>query len=353
VGIRIGVIGCGSISEFRHAPEYYANENAQIVAFYDPKRERAEGLVKKYGGKATGDFRDITQDPSIDAISDCSTNEMHHVISTDALEHGKHVLCEKPMATTIEGARKMVEAGRKANKILMIAHNQRLAPGHRKAREILESGELGRVITFQTVFGHRGPEYWSEDKTLSTWFFDRNRSVFGVSGDLGIHKIDLVRYLLGDEIEEVSSYTGTLDKKLENGELIPVSDNMICLLRMRKGAMGTLAVSWTYYGPEENSITLQCEKGIMKVYGDPIYQVVVSKRGGEAAYYKVGQMQTNESQSNSGVIDAFISCIINKTPPPVSGEDGLKGLQVVFAAIESSRKRVATQVSSLEAPTVR
>ena len=85
VSIKIGVIGCGSISEFRHAPEDWANENAEIVAFYDPKRERAERLVKQYGGTAAKDFRDITQNPSIDAISDCSTNEMHHVISTDAL----------------------------------------------------------------------------------------------------------------------------------------------------------------------------------------------------------------------------------------------------------------------------
>ena len=138
----------------------------------------------------------------------------------------------------LEGARKIIEAGRKAGKILMIGHDQRLAPGHRKAKEILESGELGRVITFQTAFGHKGPEYWSENKTPATWFFDRNRSVFGASGDLGIHKIDLIRYLLGDEIEEVSSFPGTLDKKLANGELIPVNDNMICLLRTKRGPWG-------------------------------------------------------------------------------------------------------------------
>jgi predicted dehydrogenase len=251
------------------------------------------------------------------------------------------------MATTLEGARKMIEAGRKAGKILMIGHNQRLAAGHRKAREILESGELGRVITFQTTFGHRGPEYWSENKTPATWFFDRNRSVFGAPGDLGIHKIDLIRYLLADEIEEVSSLIGTLDKKLANGQPIPVNDNMLCLLKTKKGSMGTLAVSWTYYGPEDNATILYCEKGIMKIYGDPVYQVVVSKLGGEAAYYKVGQMQTNESQSNSGVIDAFINCIITRTAPPVSGEDGLKGLQVVFAALESSRKGGAVQIPSL------
>ncbi len=342
--IKVGVIGCGSICEFRHAPEYVANPNVEVLAFYDPNNQRAEKMVGKFGGKAVSDFKEITRNPDIDAISDCSTNEMHHVITTDALEHGKHVLCEKPMSITLEGARKMIAASRTSGRILMIGHNQRFAAGHRKAKEILDSGELGRVITFQTVFGHKGPESWSEAKSKATWFFDAKRSVFGAAGDLGIHKIDLIRFFTGDEIEEVSGFVGTLDKKLESGRLIPVNDNLVCLMRTRRGAMGTLAVSWTYYGPEDNSTTLHCEKGIMKIYGDPVYQVVVSKLGGEAAHYTVGQIQTNEAPSASGVIDAFIDSIVNKTPPPVTGEDGLRGLQVVFAAMESSEKKSAVRI---------
>lgn len=336
--VKVGIIGCGSIAEFRHAPEYAANPQAEIVAYYDPNTARAEKLAGLYGGTVVDDYKKITQNPVIEAISDCSTNEMHHIITTDALEHGKHVLCEKPMAISLDEAQKMVEAGKKSGKILMVAHNQRLAAAHQKAKEILTSGQLGRVLTFATVFGHKGPEYWSENKSKSTWFFDKNRSVFGVAGDLGIHKIDLIRYLLDDEIQEVSSFTGTLDKKLANGSLIPVNDNMISLLKTKKGVMGTLSVSWTYYGVEDNSTTLFCEKGIMKIYGDPQYQIRVSNINDEEVLYKVGQIQTNESQSNSGVIDAFIECIINNTPPLISGEDGLKGVQVILAAIESAEK---------------
>jgi predicted dehydrogenase len=343
--VKVGIIGCGSIAEFRHAPEYVDNPRAEITAYYDPKTERAERLASLYGGNVVDDYKKITQNPAIEAISDCSTNEMHHIITTDALEHGKHVLCEKPMAITLEDAQKMVEAGKRSSKILMIAHNQRLAAAHQKAKEILICGQLGRVITFATVFGHKGPEYWSENKSKSTWFFDKNRSVFGVAGDLGIHKIDLIRYLLDDEIQEVSSFIGTLDKKLENGSLIPVNDNMISLLRTKKGVIGTLTVSWTYYGAEDNSTTLFCEKGIMKIYGDPQYQIRVSKINNEEIFYKVGQIQTNESQSNSGVIDAFIDCIINNKPPLISGEDGLKGIQIVLAAIESAEKGVKIKLS--------
>jgi predicted dehydrogenase len=345
MAVKVGIIGCGSIAEFRHAPEYANNPRAEIIAYYDPKTERAERLAGLYGGNVVDDYKKITQNPAIEAISDCSTNEMHHIITTDALEHGKHVLCEKPMAITLEDAQKMVEAGKRSGKVLMIAQNQRLAAAHQKAKEILTSGQLGRVITFTTVFGHKGPEYWSENKSKSTWFFDKNRSVFGVAGDLGIHKIDLIRYLLDDEIQEVSSFVDTLDKKLENGSLIPVNDNMISLVRTKKGVMGTLTVSWTYYGAEDNSTTLFCEKGIMKIYGDPQYQIRVSNIDNEEILYKVGEIQTNESQSNSGVIDAFIDCVVNNKPPLISGEDGFKGIQFVMAAIESAEKGVKIKLS--------
>jgi predicted dehydrogenase len=271
---------------------------------------------------------------------------MHEIITTDALTHGKHVLCEKPMAATLEGAQRMVDAAQRSGRILMVAYNQRLAAAHQKARQILASGELGRVLTFHTSFGHRGPEYWSEARSKSTWFFDRKRSVFGAAGDLGIHKIDLIRYLLGDEIVEVSCFAGTRHKTLDDGRPIGVNDNMIALLRMQQGCMGTLAASWTYYGPEDNSTTLYCERGIMKIYDDPQYHLRVYGAGGQETLYRLECIQTNESPAKSGVIDAFVNCIVNKQPPLISGEDGLKSLQVIVAALEAAEKGVSIAVSS-------
>ena len=342
--IKIGIIGCGSIAEFRHAPEYAENPEAEIVAYFDRNTQRAEKLADLYGGSVVKDYNAIIEDKTIDAISVCSTNDMHHVITTKALESGKHVLCEKPIAVSLEGAQQMLDAAKKSGKILMIGHNQRLAAAHQKAREILKSGELGRVITFATTFGHKGPEYWSVVKSNATWFFDQNKSVFGVAGDLGIHKIDLMRYLLDDDIVEVSALVSSLDKKGADGKPIGVSDNMVCLLKTKKNIIGTLAVSWTYYGPEDNSTTLYCEKGIMKLYADPTYSVQISNMAGEETLYQVGKIQTNDSQSNSGVINSFIDSIVNKKAPLISGEDGYKGLQVVLAAIQSSETGKAVKI---------
>jgi predicted dehydrogenase len=97
------------------------------------------------------------------------------------------------MATTLEECEAMVKAARESGRRLMIGHNQRYAPAHQKAKALIESGEIGRVLTFMTTFGHSGPEIWTG--TANSWFFDKNRAAFGALADLGIHKADLIHYL--------------------------------------------------------------------------------------------------------------------------------------------------------------
>ncbi|UFJ40818.1 Gfo/Idh/MocA family oxidoreductase [Brevibacillus humidisoli] len=342
--IHVAIIGCGSIAEFRHAPEYANNPHVTIAAFYDRNRERAEQLANRYGGRVVDDYREIMEDKTIDAISDCSSNETHHVISTLALQHGKHVLCEKPLAITLEHAAEIIRAQKESGKILMVGHNQRLSKAHQKAKQILQSGELGKVLSFQTNFGHRGPEHWSATKGSTTWFFDKQRSVLGVAGDLGIHKVDLIRYLLDDEFAEVTALQGVLDKKDGQGNPIAVCDNMVCLFRMTSGTMGTASFSWTYYGEEDNSTILYCQHGEMRIYADPTYPLEIVKPNGERIRYQLAAMQTNDNQTNSGVIDAFVDSIVMGAAPPISGEDGLIALRVVWAALESAERGIKLRI---------
>lgn len=326
--IRIGIIGCGSITQKRHAPEYAENENVEIVAFYDRNLDRAEKLAKTYNAKAVNDYMDIMRDPNIDAISDCSTNEMHHIISGEALKNGKHVLCEKPMAISVEAAETLVGIWESSGKVLMVDHNQRLAPAHIKAKEILDSGEMGKILTFRTSFGHKGPEYWSSAKNKSTWFFDKERSRLGVVGDLGIHKIDLLRYLMNDEIVEMKAFSDVLDKTDENGKKIEVPDNLVASIKMKQGYIGNLAFSWTYYGKEDNSTNIYCEKGIIKIYDDSNYPLVLEYSDGTNVNFEVGEIQTNDNQTNTGVINEFISSIMEGRQPIANGYDGLESLRL-------------------------
>ena len=160
---NIGIIGCGKIAQVRHIPEYAGHPQARLAGFYDLNQERARELAEKWGGKAYSSWEEMLADPGIDAVSVCVANNAHAQLSIAALRAGKHVLCEKPMATTLADCEAMVAAARESGKFLMIGQNQRLTKAHQKARELVENGTLGKILTFRTTFGHGGPETWSVD----------------------------------------------------------------------------------------------------------------------------------------------------------------------------------------------
>jgi predicted dehydrogenase len=327
--IRVAVLGCGSIAKHRHIPEYAGNPDVELIAFCDVVKERAEHYAVQYGAKAYTDYETLLRQEKPDAVSVCLPNALHAPAAIAAANAGAHVLVEKPMAATEAEGLAMIEAAKRNNVYLMVGHNQRLMPPHVKAKEILDSGKLGKVISFRTSFGHPGPERWSIDGKDS-WFFRKEEAIMGAMGDLGVHKSDLIRYLLSDEVADVVGFIGTIHKQGTD-----VDDNATCLLRMRSGAIGTLVASWTYYKGEDNSTVLWCENGVMKIGTHPDDQVIVELRNGTVERYKVGAIATNEKQNTSGVIDAFVESIMTRTPPSISGEEGLRSLKVILAAFEA------------------
>jgi UDP-N-acetylglucosamine 3-dehydrogenase len=330
---KFGVIGAGSIARKRHLPELLDNQYAEIAAVCDYSLERAKEMTAIYGGKAFSDYRDLISIKELDAIIVCATNTTHAEMTIAALQSGKHVMCEKPMATTLEDARAMIKASEQSGKFLMIAHNQRLAAACIKAKQILQSGKLGRVLTFQTIFGHPGSEFWAIDRG-NTWFYNKKITAFGVMGDLGIHKIDLVHWLLDQDFTEAAAMAGTLNKRNAKGELIDVEDNALCLLKTDKGVMGTVTVSWTYR-KEDNSTVFYCENGVLRIYAHPEYQLVVDYSSDEGEFHKVGEIPTNIKQIKSGIVDLFIESLLTQRKPEISGEEGYKALKTVIACFEA------------------
>lgn len=335
--LNIGIIGCGKIAQVRHIPEYAENKNCKLAGYYDLNTGRAEEVAKVYGGRVYSSYQELIEDNEIDAVSVCTANHYHAEITIAALNAGKHVLCEKPMATSLKECEDMVNAADKAGKILMIGHNQRLAPAHRRARKLVEEGIIGDIITFKTTFGHSGPETWSITPGPNTWFFDKNIAVMGAMADLGIHKTDLIQYLTGQKIVETTAVMATLNKRNALGELIGVDDNSICIYKMENGIIGTMTASWTYYGPEDNSTILYGTKGIMRIYDDPVYSIKVILHTGEKINYELEGIQTNENQTKSGVIDLFIESILENRETELSGKTALTAMRAVFGSIESSQ----------------
>lgn len=328
----IGIIGCGAIAERRHAPEYAANPACRLVGFYDPQGERAAKLAAQYGAQAFGSLEALLADPRIDAVSVCTANSTHAQIGIQALRAGKHVLCEKPLATCAADARRMMEAAAQAGRVLMVAQNQRLDPAHRVAKRLLERGEMGRVISFQTTFAHGGPERWLGQKAgAGVWFFDAAQTGFGVLGDLGVHKLDVICWLTGQPIAQAAAFTGALDKKLADGRPIPVEDTAALVLRLKSGAIGTVFASWTSYGCEDNSTILNCTGGVIRLHAGPAALEVVRSDGSRLDCGE--ELRALERGTNgSGIVDLFVEGV-EKGVSPIPAQDALHVLEVVERAL--------------------
>lgn len=336
--LNIGILGCGKIAQVRHIPEYIANKDASIVGFFDADAPRTREIAAKFGGKAYSSAQELLADPAIDAVSVCVANFAHADLTIQALKAGKHVLCEKPMAITLEECENMMAEAARSGKRLLIGQNQRLAKAHVRAKELVAAGEIGRVITFRTFFGHAGPETWSITPGKNTWFFDKKRAAMGAMADLGIHKTDMLRYILGQDIVRTTARLLTLDKRGADDQLIGVDDNAICIYETSGGAFGTMTASWTYYGQEDNSTVLYGTKGIMRIYDDPVHTITVIPREGEVKHYDLEQIQTNDNQTASGVIDEFVEAVTQGRPSMLDADDVIKSMKAVFASIRSSEE---------------
>lgn len=337
--LKVGVIGCGSIARYRHLAEYQAHENVEITAVCDVVQERALEMAEKFGAAAYTDYQELLKNGEIEAVSICTPNALHAPMSITALQSGKHVLCEKPMATSLAEAEAMIEAAKVNKKKLMIAHNQRFVPSHDKAHELIQAGDLGRIYSFRTAFGHGGPEGWSIDGANS-WFFDKKQAFIGAMGDLGVHKTDLMRFLLNEEFTEVAAFIETNAKQNTD-----VDDNAVFILKTENGIIGTLAASWSYGAKEDNSTIIYGEKGILRLEDDPDYSLIIHYTNGQTVKENLGGIQTNEEggQEDSGVITRFVRSILLNTAPPVNGDEGMKSLKVILGALDSNKtKKIIT-----------
>jgi predicted dehydrogenase len=243
------------------------------------------------------------------------------------------------MATSYEEAEAMINAAKENGKLLMIGHNQRFVASHQKAKELLDSGELGKVYSFKTTFGHPGPEGWSVDGRES-WFFDKERAFIGALGDLGVHKADLIRYLLG-EVAEVGAFVETSAK-----EGADVDDNAVCIVKMESGVIGNLTASWAYVDGGDNSTVIYTENAVLYLEADPKYSLMVQYKTGEVVKYQLEKIQTNEEggQTTSHVINHFVDSILNNRQPLITGEEGSKSLNVILAALESNETKQIVKV---------
>lgn len=328
--MNVGIIGCGKIAQVRHAPECSRNPLIRISGFFDRVPARAEALSRQYGGKRYETCEEMLADTSIDAVIICTANITHAKISVQALRAGKNVLCEKPATVSVEEAQRVAEEVARTGKLFMIAQNQRFDLVNRKAKELLQMGAIGTLVTFRAEFSHGGPEQWSIDASNSM-YIRKNESFLGALGDVGIHKIDLMRWMLEDEITGVSASVETLQKRDLSGKLIEVDDNAVLLLKTQKEYRGSIFASWTNYGYCESSVILYGTRGTMHVSDSVMDSTIrITRADGCEEVYRF------PPQQDSGTVDAFTAAVGGHTPSPVAITEGIRDMQVIKAALESS-----------------
>jgi predicted dehydrogenase len=232
--LRVGLVGVGAAAQVSHIPALKRIEDLELAWLCDRDPEKASRVAQKFQiARATNRLDDLLSDDSLDAIDICTPNFLHAPMATAALEAGKHVLCERPLARSGEEARQMARAARKADRVLMCAVQHRFRPDAQLLRTFVEKGDLGEIFHSKAGWLRQRTE-WDSDE----WRRQKRESGGGVVLDLGFQMLDLSLWVLGGP--KVESVTAGVHRQ-RKGE---VEDSATAFLRLENGATLTLELTW-------------------------------------------------------------------------------------------------------------
>ena len=279
--MKIGLIGVGAIGRvhayaLRSLPFFVQNasEDDEIVAVCAAHRESAEAAAKRYAlGAPTSNEDDLIYDPAIDIIDICTPNVCHYATAKKALLAGKHVYCEKPLAMTVAETEELAALASERGLTAQVVFNNRFLPPVLRAKELLDEGRLGAILSFRASYRHSS----LLDSSAPAWRQKRSQSGGGALTDLGSHLIDLVRYLCGDFVT-VSGREQRYHPTSEVEEAFYVNASLTC------GAVGTLEASKIAVGSNDDlTLCIDGEKGALRfdlMQPNYLYFYDATRRGG-------------------------------------------------------------------------
>jgi len=330
--IKVGIIGAGGIG-YQHIQGYLTSGHAEVVGVVTRTEEHAKLAAEKFGIESWYiDYHDLLQREDIDAVSICTPNYLHAQQAIDAAKAGKHILCEKPLATTPEEVDEMIQAAREANIFLMNPSHQRFIPILGKIREVLD--QLGTITFVRYRFAHQGPYKTIDRKAISKdkWFLNKKQAGGGVLIDLGPHALDLLDWFFGD----VEVVQGALLKTFEHPT--ESEDTAILLFKFKNGILAELDTSWASE-PEFNEFQIYGTKGTIKVdlwEKSPI-EILPKKLKKKAKISEIPLtgILSQLSIARQNMINYFIDCVRNNKEPEMNGELGKKILKIIWAGYKS------------------
>ena len=341
--MKVAVIGCGTIANNAHIPAYMNNNEVVIKYFCDIILDRAEAAVEKYGcGEAIKDYKIALADEEIEAVSVCTPNNCHSVITIDALNAGKNVLCEKPAAKTYEEALMMQEAQHKTGKVLNIGVVNRFNKNVNRIKDLIDSGVLGEVFHVYASFrSHRSIP------GLGGAFTTKDIAGGGVLIDWGVHFLDIIMYACGDPeaISVSSEQFSKLGKDIEvyiykdmwagppkKDGIYNVEESITGIIRT-KGPVISFQGAWTQnIGKDEMYIDFMGTKGGIRLdYGKDF--TFYSTCGDALTETRFSAQSDNHFQNE---IDSFIDCIKNNKKLPAHIESNILTSRMMDAIYKSA-----------------
>ncbi|MNZ18728.1 putative oxidoreductase YcjS [compost metagenome] len=347
--LNIGIIGCGGIAQGKHMPALKKLNEVRLVAFCDIIVERAEQAKADFGSEGAEvyiDYRELLKDKNIDVIHVCTPNISHAEISIAAMEAGKHVMCEKPMAKTTEEAQAMIDASKRTGKKLTIGYQNRFRPDSAYLHKVCEQQGLGEVYYARAKAIRR--------RAVPTWgvFLDEEAQGGGPLIDIGTHALDLTlwmmnnykpKYAVGNAYHKLSGRKNAANAWGPwNPETFTVEDSAIGFVTMENGATIVIEASWalnTLDVGEAKTLLCGTEGGADMENGLRI--------NGE----NFGKLYTNHIELETGGVDFYdgakddpalaeatqwIDSIINDTEPVVKPEEALVVTRILEAIYKSS-----------------
>lgn len=349
--LKVGIIGCGGIANGKHMPALRSQAaKCEMVAFCDIIVERAEKAAKDFGiegAKVYENYKELLEDKTIDVIHVCTPNRSHSEISITALEAGKHVMCEKPMAKTAAEARAMLEASKRTGKKLTIGYQNRYRDEVQYIKNIVNRGDLGEIYYAKAVAIRR--------RAVPTWgvFLNEYEQGGGPLIDIGTHALDLTLWTMNNY--KPAMVVGTTFRKLADqtetgnawGDWDPkqftVEDSAFGFIKMENGALISLESSWALNTLEvrEAVCSLSGTKGGVDMFdGLRVNTVDFGKQttikpnmgAGGVAFYDGKSLNPSEFEASQ-----WLDAILNDTQPTVLPEQALVVSEILEAIYTSAK----------------
>ena len=343
--LKIGIIGMGSIANSAHIPAYLLEKRAEIVAVCDIIEERAQKARQKHfkNARVYTDYKELLKDPDVQAVDICTPNYMHSVIAVDAMEAGKHVLCEKPDAVSPQEAARMKETSERTGKKLMVIRNNRFIASSIEAKKFAEAGGFGEIYA-----GRCG---WIRRRGIpgkGGWFTTKAQSGGGPLIDLGVHMIDLAIWLMGSPTpvavtgstyckfadNDVSdSVNSDFGDKVEDGTF-DVEDLAMGTIRFDNGAQLQIEFSW--------ASNVKKETRFVELRGT---KAGLNWQDGEVEFYTeeygkcLDVIPTNYAtdREHARNLRHFYDVVIEGAEPCFKPQQGIDMIKILCAVYESAR----------------